>query len=259
MLNALEEAVCSPDALAVAVSGGVDSMTLAAVAHRARNGDVTMIHAISPAVPEAATARVRRHAERHGWATVWLDAGEMADPRYRENPLNRCYFCKTNLYGRMREHTAATIASGTNTDDLGDFRPGLAAADEHSVIHPYVTAGIDKAGVYALARDLGLTDLAALPAQPCLASRIQTGVVVTAPTLRFIEKVEALAATTVPSLHDVRCRVRSDGIALEVAPFPDAPTAAALESTVAQTCTADGHVFLGLAPYKRGSAFVGLK
>ena len=69
--------MCRPEALAVAVSGGVDSMTLAAVAHRARGGDVTMIHAISPAVPEAATARVRRHAERHGWATIWLDAGEM--------------------------------------------------------------------------------------------------------------------------------------------------------------------------------------
>ena len=104
-----------------------------------------MLHAVSPAVPPHATARVRAHAERHGWALTVADAGEFDDPRYRANPVDRCYFCKSNLYDRIRSVTEGTVASGTNLDDLGDYRPGLKAAAERGVVHPFVEAGIDKA------------------------------------------------------------------------------------------------------------------
>ena len=87
-----------------------------------------MYHATGPAVPAAARARVEAHAAKHGWPLVLLDAGEQADARYRANPVDRCYYCKTNLYARIREATPDTIASGTNRDDLDDFRPGLRAA-----------------------------------------------------------------------------------------------------------------------------------
>ena len=110
-----------------------------------------MYHATGPAVPAAARGRVEAHAAKHGWPLALLDAGEQADPRYRANPVDRCYYCKTNLYARIREATPDTIASGTNRDDLDDFRPGLRAAAERDVVHPYVEAGIDKARVYALA------------------------------------------------------------------------------------------------------------
>src|SRR4030095_4933063 len=126
-----------------------------------------------------------QHAARHGWPLVLLDAGEQDDARYRANPIDRCYYCKTNLYARIAEATSDPIASGTNCDDLDDFRPGLRAATEHRVVHPYVDAGIAKAGVYALAAELGLDDLERLPAQPCLASRVETGIVISADDLAF--------------------------------------------------------------------------
>ena len=87
--------------MAIALSGGVDSMTLAHVAHQCLGGDGVMFHALSPAVPSDASARVRRHAEAAGWRLEVINAGEMGDPRYLENPVNRCFFCKTNLYARI--------------------------------------------------------------------------------------------------------------------------------------------------------------
>ena len=168
------------DALAIAVSGGVDSMTLAHVAWRYSRARTTMYHATGPAVPAAARSRVEEHAARHGWPLVLLDAGEQADVRYRANPVDRCYYCKSNLYARIGQATSDPIASGTNRDDLADFRPGLRAAAERDVVHPYVEAAIDKSDVYALAADLGLDDLERLPAQPCLASRVETGIAIAA-------------------------------------------------------------------------------
>ena len=134
----------------VAVSGGVDSMTLAFVARRTCGPEARMVHAVSPAVPPDATARVRDYAAREGWRLRVLDAGEMADPRYLANPGNRCYFCKSNLYGSMSRMTAGTLLSGTNLDDLDDYRPGLVAAREHRVRHPYVESAIGKEAVRAL-------------------------------------------------------------------------------------------------------------
>ena len=106
---------------AIAVSGGVDSTTLAAFAHDllGANG-VRMVHAISPAVPAAATARVRDHAARLGWSLSEVDAGEFNDPHYRANPVNRCFYCKSNLYGTLRRICDGVIMSGTNTNDLDD-------------------------------------------------------------------------------------------------------------------------------------------
>ena len=77
---------------------------------------------------------MRAHAWRHGWALTEIDAGEFSDPRYLRNPLNRCYFCKSNLYDRIARLTDRSIASGANLDDLGDVRPGLLAAGERQPI-----------------------------------------------------------------------------------------------------------------------------
>jgi uncharacterized protein len=181
--------------VAVAVSGGVDSMTLSVLAHRTLGAAAEMFHAMSPAVPPEATARVRRHAQDEGWRLQTVDAGEFDDPRYLDNPVNRCFYCKTDLYGAIAARTTAVIASGTNLDDLGDFRPGLDAARNHGVRHPFVEAGIDKATVRAIARALGLADLAELPAAPCLSSRVETGIAIAADTLSKLHAVERLVAT----------------------------------------------------------------
>ena len=127
-MTKLEAVLANLPNLAIAVSGGVDSMTLAHAAHRAGLPGLLVVHALSPAVPMEATDRVRDHASRFGWRLTEVDAGEFADPAYRANPVNRCYFCKTNLYDRIAHVTEGPIASGANLDDLGDYRPGLIAA-----------------------------------------------------------------------------------------------------------------------------------
>lgn len=244
------------DRLAIAVSGGVDSMTLAHVAWRFSRARVTMFHATGPAVPAAAAARVRAHAAAHDWPLVLIDAGEQADARYRANPVDRCYYCKTNLYSRIRATTMEPIASGTNRDDLDDFRPGLRAADESEVTHPYVDAGIGKAGIYALAASLGLDDLERLPAQPCLASRVETGIAIVAADLAFIDAVEARLAAQLGGEAALRCRVTRAGVVIELSGADD-PIAASIARGIGEgACRQAGRLFAGVRAYSRGSAFL---
>jgi uncharacterized protein len=238
--------------VAVAVSGGVDSMTLASVAHRAT--DAEMIHAVSPAVPGEATERVRAYASRFGWRLTVADAGEFNDPRYTTNPANRCYFCKTNLYDRLAVLTSRRIASGANLDDLGDYRPGLLAADEHAVVHPLIEAGIDKSTVRALARFHGLDDVSELPAQPCLSSRVETGIAIDPRDLAFVHAVEVAVRRLEPSLENVRCRVMHDGIQLETDPV-DEIRRVAVEQLVFQMTADASRRWKGWMPYRRGAAF----
>ena len=205
-------------AMAIAVSGGVDSMTLAVVAHRSGPG-TQMFHAVSPAVPVQATARVKAYAKQEGWQLTIINAGEMLDDDYLANPANRCYFCKTNLYDEVTSRTDLSVASGTNLDDLGDYRPGLKAAEEHQVCHPYVEAGIDKNSLRAIAAELGLDDLKDLPAAPCLSSRITTGIGIDATLLPIVDEVERELWQLLErhlDLQGVRCRIREGEVALQV-------------------------------------------
>jgi len=261
---ALERGLDDMGRVAVAVSGGVDSMTLAVVAHRTLGDASTMIHAVSAAVPAAATDRVERYARREGWRLRRIDAGELRDARYVANPVNRCYFCKTNLYSTIAPFAGdgATIVSGTNTDDLGDFRPGLIAADEHGVRHPYVECDIDKPAVRAIAARLGLHDLAELPAAPCLSSRVETGIGIDPSMLKAIDACERLVRDATGA-GTVRCRVRRDAVVVEL------DDAALLALDVARRTELAGEVqarmttagvsrALRFEPYRMGSAFLRL-
>lgn len=200
---------------AVALSGGVDSMTLAFVAHRWMGEAVTMFHAASAAVPVSATERVKAYAERHGWKLRIIDAGEFADERYLANPSNRCFFCKSNLYETLASLTDAHLFSGTNTDDLGDWRPGLKAAEANRVRHPFVEAEMAKSDVRALAASHGLIDLAELPSAPCLSSRMETTLRIEPHLLRAIDNVETHLRREL-SPETVRCRVRQEGVVVEL-------------------------------------------
>lgn len=254
-LRRLQDVLSHTPRLAVAVSGGVDSMTLAHIAHR--TVDVLMVHALSPAVPPEATARVRAHAETHGWELLTTATGEFDDERYLTNPVNRCYFCKVNLYDRIAHLTDRPIASGANLDDLGDYRPGLVAAGERGAFHPLVDAGIGKAEIRALASRLGLDDLAELPAQPCLASRVETGIAIDSGDLVFVDAVEKKARQLAPGLADIRCRILNHGVVLEL-DDPAAPGASEAAWAARQMTLDSGRQWAGTARYRRGSAFVGV-
>ena len=256
----LQEVLRGFNRLAVAVSGGVDSLTLATAAHRTLGDAVTMHHATSPAVPAEATERTRALAEREGWRLDVFDAGEFNDPAYRANPVNRCFFCKTNLYGAVAGRTADPIASGTNLDDLGDYRPGLEAAKQHGVRHPLVEAQIDKHTVRLLAAELGLGTLAELPSAPCLSSRVETGIRIEAPVLAMVHAVETLVSREL-SPRTVRCRVRAGGVVVEL----DGDTLAGLQGgrklslkdELEQMASAAGVPGpIAFAAYRTGSAFL---
>jgi uncharacterized protein len=245
------------DPVAVAVSGGVDSMTLAAAAWEVFGVAMLAVHAVSPAVPPRATARVASHAARLNWPLEIIDAQEFEDERYLANPVNRCFYCKFNLYGRIAGLTDLQVVSGTNLDDLSDFRPGLKAAEAHAVRHPYVEAGIDKQGVRAIARHFGLAEVAELPAAPCLSSRLETGVAVTPARLKFVDRVE-LFVTDLLSPQTVRCRIRArrveiqlDGCSLE-----RLENSAGLRAQILAFAAAGQGLPVAFAPYRLGSAVV---
>ena len=266
-LLALQKVLSEYGKVTVALSGGLDSMTLAFVANRHLGTDAGMVHAVSPSVPPEATARVKAYAAREGWVVDYVDAGEFADPEYLANPLNRCFFCKSNLYGTIlkRHSNGHVVVSGANTDDLGDFRPGMDAAANHGVRHPFVESNIGKSDIRAIARAFDLEDLAELPASPCLSSRIETGIPVTAEALELVHAVETrlahwLADKGIPPLS-VRCRVRLTGLAVEL----DGRSLDAVRSDAGQTLRqeiddlAGAGGYAGPVPieaYRMGSAFL---
>jgi uncharacterized protein len=222
------------------------------------------VHATSPAVPGEATLRVRDQAAAEGWPLRVIEAGEFQDPRYRANPVDRCFFCKTNLYAAIRHVTDRQIVSGANLDDLGEYRPGLNAAREHAVRHPYVETRIDKAEVRRLARGLGLPEIADLPSAPCLSSRIETGIRIEPDTLAFVHTVESLVGQQIgagDASRAVRCRVRARGIVVELDPSSlealDASCRARLTGRIAAAVPERlaGRT-IAFAPYRNGSAFL---
>jgi uncharacterized protein len=244
------------ESFSIAVSGGIDSMLLAYIANRFSQAKVKTVHAFSPAVPKAAFERVKEHAKRHQWDLYIINAREFDDPNYINNPLNRCYFCKSNLYTRVSEYSEGVVFSGTNLDDLDDFRPGLEAAKEQNVRHPYVEVGIDKVTIYAIAKHYGLNQLHALPAQPCLASRVETGIKINPDDLDFINEIEEKTRILLPDQKNIRCRITHQGTFLEIDTLPDSNLFQRLSNNLSAMCEQEGRIFSGIRTYQKGSAFI---
>lgn len=182
-----------------AYSGGVDS-TLVAAAARQALGKSNAPAAVgdSASLPRHELDEARAIAAQLDLQLIEVNPGEQNDPGYQANDGTRCYFCKTHLYeslvGLAREQGIGFIANGTNTDDLGDHRPGLQAADEANVISPLVEAGLSKADVRAVAKHMGLPNWDK-PAAACLASRIAYGTPVTLERLQRVEQAENVLRT----------------------------------------------------------------
>jgi uncharacterized protein len=256
----LNDSLRALERVSVAVSGGVDSVTLAHAAHSVLGKNATMFHAISPAVPSEATDRVERYAKLSGWALRIVDAGEFSDRQYINNPVNRCYFCKSNLYGAIRSYSSDSILSGTNLDDLADYRPGLSAAETFAVRHPYVEQKIDKTMVREIARSFALDEMADLPASPCLSSRIETGIPIDAAKLRLVHAVERYLSEALPG-STVRCRFRKRGLVVELDKGSlkgmNTEGRLSLEQELARVSKVHGYNgSIGFDNYRMGSAFL---
>lgn len=180
--------------LVVAYSGGVDSAYLLAEAQRALGAEVLGVIADSPSLPRAALAEALALAEKFGARVEVVKTGELDNPDYASNPPNRCYFCKAELFTKLDELAKArgfrAIAYGENADDMAQVRPGRKAAEEFAVLAPLRDAGLTKAEIRALSREMGLPTADA-PAQPCLSSRIPWGTPVTVDALAMVERGEA--------------------------------------------------------------------
>ena len=203
----------------VAFSGGVDSTYVALVATRELGARAVCVTGESASLAEHQRAEVARLAEQFRLNQITIGTEELNDPRYLANASNRCYFCKTELYGKLvplaRERSLAFIVDGSTTDDLGDFRPGRAAASEHGVRSPLIEIGMSKLEVRALSRRAGLPTWDK-PASPCLSSRIAYGTPVTIERLATVDRGEELMRAL--GFREFRVRHHDQLVRLEIAP-----------------------------------------
>lgn len=193
--------------VAVALSGGVDSAVVAKAAYLALGDRAVAFTADSPSVARRDLEAAHLVASTIGMRHEVLKTSEFEKAAYRANDGTRCYHCKSELYlqvaARLVEFGLAVVCSGANQDDLGDYRPGLAAAAERGVRHPLIEAGIGKAEVRALAKAWDLP-VWQKPASPCLSSRLAPGVEATAERVARVEDAE----TFLRELGYADCRVR---------------------------------------------------
>lgn len=240
----------------VGYSGGVDSVFLARLATEVLGPEnVLAVTGKSDSVASWMEDTAREVAARFGIPWLELETHEMEDPGYAANAGNRCYFCKSELWGRLTDVARArglrVVLDGANADDVGDHRPGAVAATEHGVRSPLLEAGLDKQEIRDWSRELGLPTWDQ-PAAPCLASRIPYGISVTPARLRQVEAAEL--ALRGLGFRDFRVR-HHDGVArLEVHPS-EVHRVPGLRAEVARAVRDAGfrRVLLDLQGYRRGS------
>jgi uncharacterized protein len=216
-LDRLHEVLASTGGVVVAYSGGIDSTLVAAVAARALGDRALAITAVSPSLPPGEADQARRVAGELGIVHRTVRTHEAERPAYLANGTDRCYHCKTELYDVLarvaEEDDFPVVVSGANLDDLGDFRPGLAAAAEHGVRHPLVEVAMSKSDVREASRELAIPTWDK-PASACLASRIPFGVTIKVEELSKVGRAERLLKDL--GFRQCRVRVHDDVARIEV-------------------------------------------
>lgn len=247
------------ETVCVAYSGGVDSTFLLKVAVDTLGPDRTLaLTAVSESYPESERAAARRIAAAIGARMVEVETREMERDAYRANAGDRCYHCKAELFTVAAEHARRLgvrhLCYGAIPDDLGDDRPGMRAADEHAVRAPLVEAGLTKAEIRVLSREMGL-ETWDKPATACLSSRFPTGTEITPERLARVGRCEARLHAL--GLRQLRARFHGPLVRLELGAdelarvFADAP----LRERMVAECKAAGfrYVALDLEGYRTGS------
>ncbi|MEK6947464.1 MAG: ATP-dependent sacrificial sulfur transferase LarE [Nanoarchaeota archaeon] len=177
----------------VAFSGGVDSVLVLKAAYDAFGQNVVAVTADSPSLPRRELEEAKKIAKEIGARHLVISTAETENESYFKNPNNRCYYCKTELYNKLKQVSIhlgiKNILNGTNSDDLGDYRPGLQAADEHKVISPLKDAKLTKNEIREMAKYLNLRSWDK-PSSPCLSSRVPYGQEITLKKLKMVEEAE---------------------------------------------------------------------
>ena len=240
----------------VGMSGGVDSVLLARVAHDVLGDKALAVTADSPSLPRRELREAQELARISGIRHLLIKTEEVNDPRYAANPENRCYYCKTELFSHLDELAEQMgfhwIAYGENQDDLGDHRPGAKAAGEHQVRAPFKEARLGKQDIRALAKHLGLP-IWDKPAFACLGSRFPYGTQITPEKLAQVEAAEEILWEM--GFRQYRVRYHNEVARIEV-PREEMPRVLDVaEELTAQIKQRAGftYVAMDLLGYRRGS------
>src|SRR5260370_25282705 len=216
-LDRLRTIFAAMDSVMVAFSGGVDSSFVLKVAQETAGSRVLALTTTSPTMPDEELVWARESAVLIGARHLIIGSNELEIPGYAENPLNRCYLCKHNLFTvceeKAQELGIGHIVDGLNLDDLRDYRPGMQAASEKSVRHPLVESELSKNEIRELSRMMGLPTWDR-PASPCLSSRFPYGTQITLERLEQVSGGEKLLKSL--GFRIVRVRYHGDGARLEV-------------------------------------------
>jgi len=243
--------------LLVAFSAGVDSTFLLKVAHMSLGERAIALTASSPTVPPGELGAATAFAESLGCRHIVIDSNELDNPSFAQNPANRCFFCKDELYRLCRAEAdklgIKTIVDGTNLDDLHDHRPGLKAADEWLVRHPLVEAAMTKADIRRYSRELNLPTWDK-PSSPCLSSRFPYGTAINLDRLKQVGACEVFMKKL--RFREFRVRYHGDLARIEVAQAEidrlfDKPTRDAIVAKFKEA--GFRHVSLDLQGFRSGS------